>query len=97
MDRYDFDPDDLFEPANENARPNPLARRVPRHVERGRTDLLLSLAGFDPDKIPRRYHAAALPIAWCFEQGLFDIEAIKRAARLSGKTLIRTITSMLEH
>lgn len=90
----DQDLDDLFEPANDNEAPDPLRRRVPRHVDRGRTDLLLALAGFHPHKVPRRLHAAALRVAWCFEQGLFDPSAIARACSLARRKVAKAIAAL---
>jgi hypothetical protein len=67
---------------------------VPHHVDRGSTDVLLALAGFDPVKIPRRFHAAALRIAWCFRSGLYHPVLIGKAASLSRKTVARTFAAM---
>ena len=91
--RDDFDRCDRFFPANDQRR-DPRKRRVPRHVDRGSTDVLLALAGFDPMKIPRRLHAATLRIAWCFRSGLYHPRRIGKAANLSPKTVARTLTAM---
>ena len=49
IERHDFDGDDLAAvPTNDNGRGDPRARRVPRHVGRGHTGVLLALAGTTP-------------------------------------------------
>ena len=88
-----FDRDDRFFPSNDNRR-DPRKRRVPHHVDRGSTDVLLALAGFDAVKIPRKLHAAALRIAWCFESGLYHPNLIGKASSLSRKTVARTLVAM---
>lgn len=94
MQNYDLSEEFDFEPANDNHRPDPTQRRVPRFVTEGQTDVLLAAAGFDPNKIPRRLHVGALRVAWCMEQGLFNDGAVGRAAGLHGKKLARTIAAM---
>ena len=89
----DFD-DDLFHPANDNEAPDPLGRRVPRHVGRGNTELLLALAGFDPSKVPLRLHAAALRVAWCLEQGLYDPAAIARACSIARRKVAKAVAAL---
>jgi hypothetical protein len=89
-----LDEDDLFEPANDNHRPDPSLRRVPRYVTEGQTDLLLALAGVDPDKVPRRLHDSAVRVAWCEQHGLFSHRAIARACGLSRKKLARTFAAL---
>ena len=90
----DFDLDDLFQPANDNAAPDPRKRRVPRHVARGRTNLLLALAGYDPEKIPHRLHSSALRVLWCFDQGLFNPVAVRLASDIPAKKLARTLAAL---
>jgi hypothetical protein len=89
-----LDAEELFAPANNNHRPSPRERRVPRYVTEGQTDLLLALAGFDPDKVPRKLHAGALRVAWCHGNGLFGFEAIASATGLATKKLHRTLAAM---
>jgi len=89
-----LDAEDLFAPANDNRRSLPSERRVPRYVTEGQTDVLLALAGFDPDKVPRKLHAGALRVAWCHRHGLFGFEAVATAAGLSTKKLHRTLAAM---
>ncbi len=88
------DADDLFAPVNDNHRAHPSHRRVPRYVTEGQTDLLLAVAGFDPDKVPRKLHAGALRVAWCHKHGLFGFEAVASATGLSTKKLHRTLAAM---
>jgi len=93
IEQTDFDHDDRWFPSNDTRR-DPRKRKVPHHVDRGSTDVLLALAGFDPAKIPRKLHAAALRIAWCFGSGLYHPVLIGKAAGLSRKTVARALMAM---
>ena len=94
MQNYDLSEDFDFEPANDNHAPDPTLRRVPRFVTEGQSDLLLATAGFDPDRIPRRLHTAALRVDWCQRHGLFAEAAIARASSLHRKQLTKTLAAM---
>ena len=95
IERHDLDGDELAVlPTNDNGRGDPRARRVPRYVGRGVTGVLLGLAGYDPETIPRKLHVPALRVVWCFEHGLFNRRGVARAANLSSKTVARTLAAM---
>jgi hypothetical protein len=90
----DLDADDLFAPANDNRHPSSRERRVPRYVTDGRPDMLLALAGFDPEKIPPRLRIGALRVAWCNSHGLHTLRAVGSACGLTRKKLAHTLTAM---
>jgi hypothetical protein len=95
IERDDFDGDELAViPTNDNNQPDPRARRVPRYVGRGATGVLLALAGYDPETIPRKLHVPALRVVWCFAHGLHNRRLVARAANLSSKTVARTLAAM---
>jgi hypothetical protein len=56
--------------------------------------VLLALAGYDAETIPRKLHVPALRVAWCYEHGLFNRRLVARAANLSTKTVARTLAAM---
>jgi hypothetical protein len=59
-----------------------------------RVDLMLALAGYDPEKIPEADRQDALHTAWCFEKGIFDARSISEATDI-GRGKVRKLVDHL--
>jgi len=76
-------------PANDNDDPEPSYA-----PDFERLDVLLALAGFDPERIEHEHRCDALHMAWCFQAGLADLHDVAKACRIP-RSDVKTILAAM--